>query len=180
MKRYSFATIIKMSRHAEGFNVYKPFPGKIPSRIYVHIWVSSELTLRKRTVYFYNGKWSYAALRSAERALRKLQRSLSNDPNSYANVSVYEYSQTCLLYTGNLSDGIFYAAHSLAHFESPCKGRRNRTSALFVVNREVPLQLGKKSVLVSKTSWDEARATPETANEFRRNLMKNFRLLEAA
>lgn len=106
MRKYGLRTINRLWDDCR--NAYTPFPGKIPVRLWIRIWVMNPAG-HKCTRYRYNGKWNFGAL---ERA-RKIYNSLSEENRGS---EVKEYCPTTTLYKGSLTAGRFHTMRSAVFY----------------------------------------------------------------
>jgi hypothetical protein len=131
MINYSEDRIIKMSGISfDRRQSYTPFPGKIPTRLWIKITLGSRHSGWRKIRWEYHGKFCLKAIKEAQRYLRKHDN--KNDPKYAHVVSVYEYHRTGVIYMGDLEKGTAFYGYNHAHFDGnqiPRSG--NRWSAVF-------------------------------------------------
>jgi len=93
---------------------YKPFPGRVPSRLRINIYGYDQKRDKRFCIFRYHGKFSSAILEKASKI-------------AWARVGeigllteVIEYHQNGPLMTGTFTDVMnFFQHHNLAHYDSP-------------------------------------------------------------
>lgn len=99
MRKFSEQFLHRLGRDNDR-SAYVPFPGKIPVRMCIKVWIIEPLKGQQALRHFYHGKWSYQAYVAAMRTFRSLDPLLRMS-------SVHEYHRAGILYNGNLEQGVY-------------------------------------------------------------------------
>lgn len=114
MKRYTKELIMKMVKTAGGVpKLYKPFPGRIPTRLFIQIKAYNEKKNSYYTIFKYSGKFCSDVLLQAAKIKEEGAKTL------IIQDSIVEYHCNGILFycTGGISR--FYPYHNLVHLDSP-------------------------------------------------------------
>lgn len=108
MINYDFTWVTRIAGRDNSINGnrLKPFPGKVPTRVYIRI-VSRDNAWKKTVHFSYNGKRDNAPFRRAKRLLIALKAT-----NLEVYSEVWEYLPRGIIYTGNLYYGNYFPEYA--------------------------------------------------------------------
>lgn len=146
MREYSKQQLRKMwDANRLGQLPFQPFRGKFPVHILVMVGVNNPRTGRAVKRFFYQGKYSIAALKQAHRTFEALLRETGERPFS----QYIEYTTNATLIWGSLHQANCTKWHPLVHTTSYY--RQGHATTAFNMDRislEVPVRCGKFTMLV--------------------------------
>lgn len=119
MRSYGLNTLMRFHNNSNERRVsYRPFGGKIPTRLSIKILLQNYATGRNTVRWSYDGKYSWSAIQAARRIRRKLKAAIPLD-DGHHNIfaRVYEYHKGGLLYYGSLLEGTAFYGYDQAHYQ---------------------------------------------------------------
>jgi len=148
---------------------YKPFPGKIPTRLNVRLRIYNPATDKWRVRFWYSGKFSTSVIVHTKK-LYEVGRQLGNELSLW----MQEYHQNGMIMTYNGGTTTLYHYHNLAHVDSlhPV-GTRQWLTVQPIFAEEVPFKFGNFSMMVPKALITTGKEWQGTVSRIRRTRRNN-------
>lgn len=126
---------------------YRPFPGKIPTRLFIKISVYGASIGRNRTRFSYHGKFNSSVLLKMYNTWQKMVKT------EMVSCFIMEYHQGGIVLAGDFQTASVYPYHSLAHFRSPHYGVGTSQWSIARPVEEMVINVAGRKVFIPKADF---------------------------